>query len=137
MKSLTQFIQESSEQQGYNAAVKAQNSFAAKWWKNRNDEEFQTLINYCKNALGDADINFPYEELKKLFSKYNTSSRENLNKFDKMSKEIIDKYFTVNAQVNIKKAYSLDSNIFDLFTQIVIYALRRINETHNKNLLNK
>lgn len=137
MKSLTQFIQEASEQEGYKAAVKAQNSFAAKWWKNRNDEEFQKLIEYCKNALGDADINSPYEELSKLFSKYNTSSREKLNAFDKMSKEIIDKYFTVNAQVNIIKAYSLSSNVFELFTQIVIYALRRINETHKKNLLNE
>ena len=131
MKSLTQFIYEASEQ----ATEKALNSFAAKWWKNKDEEEFQNLINYCKNALGDTDINSSDEELKKLFSKYNTSSRENLNEFDKMSKEIIDKYFTVNAQVNIKKTYSLSSNVFELFTQIVIYALRRINETHKKNLL--
>ena len=135
MKSLTQFIQESSEQQGYKAAVKALNSFATKLWKNRDEEEFQKLIEYCKNALENADINSPYEELEKLFSKYNTSSKENLNEFDKLSKEIIDKYFTVNAQVNVRRAYSLSSNYFELFAQIVIYSLRRINETHKKNLL--
>ena len=66
---------------------------------------------------------------------YIGKARENNKEFLNIFEEIIDKYFTVNAQVNIRRAYSLDSNKNDLFVQIIIYALRNIDEKHNKNLL--
>lgn len=134
MKTLTQFIQEASEQQGYKAALKAQNSFAAKWWKNRNDEEFQNLTDYCKKVFGN-NIYSPFEEHEKALMNYISKSKENYGEFPNIFKNIIDKYFNGNAQVNIKRAYSLDSNKNDLFVQIVIHALRYIDEKHNKNLL--
>lgn len=136
MKSLSQFIQESSEQQGHKAAIKAQDSFAAKWWKNRNDEEFQKLTAFCKNAFGD-DIYSPFEEHEKSLMNYISKSKENDQEFNNIFKEIIDKYFNGNAQVNILRAYSLSSNKNDLFVQIVVYSLRRIDEKHKKNLLSE
>lgn len=134
MKSLTQFILEASEQQEYKAALKAQNSFATTWWKNRNDEEFQNLTNYYKRVFGN-NIYSPFEEHEKALMNYIGKSKENDEEFKNIFKNTIDKYFNNSAQVNILRAYSLSSNKNDLFVQIIIYALRYIDEKHNKNLL--
>ena len=136
ISSKDEYINESSDHQGYKAAIKAQNSFATKWWKNRNDEEFQKLTDYCKKVFGN-NIYSPYEEHEKALMNYISKSKENYQEFDNVFEEIIDKYFNGNAQVNILRAYSLSSNKNDLFVQIVVYSLRRIDEKHKKNLLSE